>query len=315
MNKKKMDEFDLIRKYLVPISSTESQFLSNDGAVFKPKINLDYVVSTDTIVEKIHFTGNESPDLIAKKALRTNLSDLAAMGADPEFYSLSISLPKTKAKSFIKNFAKGLKEDQKEYKIKLLGGDLTASSDLITITINIIGTVPSGKCISRSNAMASDQLYVTGVLGLSNIGLLNLNKSNKKFSKAKLKYYLPQPRIKFSASVRNFVSSMIDISDGFVQDCKHLARLSNLEFVINLKNLPISNIDLLSYEERLNAALIGGDDYELLFTSPPEFSKKINEIGKSHGLQVTNVGYVKNGKNGQVTSKNKPLNMDTYKHF
>ena len=215
-----MDEFDLIKKYFVPISSIESQNLSNDGAVFKPKKDLDYVVSTDTIVEKIHFIGNEPPDQIAKKALRTNLSDLAAMGADPEFYSLSISLPKAKSKSFIKNFAKGLKEDQKKYKIKLLGGDLTASSELITITINIIGTVPSGQCISRSNSMVNDLLYVTGVLGLSNIGLLNLKKNDKKYSIAKLKYYLPQPRVEFSSSIRNFVTSMIDISDGFIQDCK-----------------------------------------------------------------------------------------------
>ena len=310
-----MDEFDLIRKYLVPISSAESQFLSNDGAVFKPKKNLDYVVSTDTIVEKIHFIGNEPPDQIAKKALRTNLSDLAAMGADPEFYSLAISLPKAKSKSFIENFAKGLKEDQKKYKIKLLGGDLTASSELITITISIIGTVPSGQCISRSNSRVNDLLYVTGVLGLSNIGLLNLMKNDKKYSIAKLKYYLPQPRVEFSSSVRNFVTSMIDISDGFIQDCNHLARLSNLEFAINIKNLPISDIDLLSYEERLNAALIGGDDYELLFTAPPVHKEKINKIAKLQGLQITNIGYVKNGKNGQVTSNNRPINIDAYKHF
>ena len=310
-----MDEFDLIKKYFVPISSIESQSLSNDGAVFKPKTNLDYVVSTDTIVEKIHFKGDESPYLIAKKALRTNLSDLAAMGADPEYYSLSISLPKEKAKNFIKNFAKGLKEDQKEYKIKLLGGDLTASSDFITITINIIGTVPVGKCISRSNSVAHDLLYVTGTLGLSHIGLLNLNKKDKKYFNAKYKYFLPQPRIKFSASIRNFVTSMIDISDGFVQDCKHLARLSNLEFVINLKNLPICNIDLLSYEERLNAALIGGDDYELLFTSSPAYKEKIHKIAKAHDLKITNIGYVKDGKNGQVTSNNRPLKTDAYKHF
>ena len=310
-----MDEFDLIKKYLVPISSIEGQFLSNDGAVFKPKIDLDYVVSTDTLVEKIHFKGDESPYIIAKKALRTNLSDLAAMGADPEFYSLSISLPKAKANEFIKNFAKGLRDDQKEYNIKLLGGDLTASSDLITITINIIGTVPSGQCISRSNAIVSDLLYVTGVLGLSYIGLLNLNKDDKKYSIAKSKYFLPQPRVKFSSSVRNFVSSMIDISDGFVQDCSHLARLSNLEFAINLKNLPISNIDLLSYEERLNAALVGGDDYELLFTAPPAYEEDIKKIAKIHDLQVTIIGHVKNGKNGHVTFNNKPIKIDAYKHF
>jgi thiamine-monophosphate kinase len=310
-----MDEFDLIKKYFVPISSIESQNLSNDGAVFKPKKDLDYVVSTDTIVEKIHFIGNEPPDQIAKKALRTNLSDLAAMGADPEFYSLSISLPKAKSKSFIKNFAKGLKEDQKKYKIKLLGGDLTASSELITITISIIGTVPSGQCISRSNSMVNDLLYVTGVLGLSNIGLQNLQKNDKKYSIPKLKYYLPQPRVEFSSSIRNFVTSMIDISDGFIQDCRHLARLSNLEFAINVKNLPISDIDLLSYEERLNAALIGGDDYELLFTSPSVHKEKISKIAELHGLKITNIGYVKNGKNGHVTSNDEPIDIDAYKHF
>ena len=310
-----MDEFDLIKKYFVPISSVESQYLSNDGAVFKPKINLDYVVSTDTIIEKIHFKGDESPELIAKKALRTNLSDLAAMGADPEYYSLSVSLPKKKAKNFIKNFVKGLKEDQNEYKIKLLGGDLTASPDLITITINIIGTVPRGKSIGRANSVTDDLIYVTGILGLSNIGLLNLDKNDEKYSEAKLKYYLPQPRVNFSASIRSFVTAMIDISDGLVQDCRHLARESNLEFVINLKNLPISNIDLLSYERRLNSALIGGDDYELLFTSPPEYKEEIHNIAKIHGLKVTNIGYVKIGNNGQVTSNNKPIIIDAYKHF
>jgi thiamine-monophosphate kinase len=163
--------------------------------------------------------------------------------------------------------------------------------------------------------MVNDHLYVTGVLGLSNIGLQNLQKNDKKYSIPKLKYYLPQPRVEFSSSIRNFVTSMIDISDGFIQDCNHLARLSNLEFAINIKNLPISDIDLLPYEERLNAALIGGDDYELLFTSPPIHKEKINKIAKLHGLQITNIGYVKNGKNGQVTSNNRPINIDAYKHF
>ena len=162
--------------------------------------------------------------------------------------------------------------------------------------------------------MANDLLYVTGVLGLSNIGLLNLNKNDNEYSEAKLKYYLPQPRVKFSASVRNFVSSMIDISDGFIQDCRHLAQLSNLEFVINLENLPISKIDL-SYEEKLNSALIGGDDYELLFTAPPEHKEKIYKIAESNRLQITNIGHVKNGNNGKVTSNNKPINLNAYKHF
>ena len=108
---------------------------------------------------------------------------------------------------------------------------------------------------------------------------------------------------------------MIDVSDGFVQDCRHLARLSNLEFVINLQNLPIPKIDLLPYEEKLSSALIGGDDYELLFTSSPDNEEKIKKIAESNGLRVTNIGYVKNGRNGQVTSNNKPINLNAYKHF
>ncbi len=310
-----MDEFELINTYFVPLSSSESQFLKNDGGVFKPKSNLEYVVSTDTIIESIHFKGDESPDMIAKKALRTNLSDLAAMGAVPEFYSLALSLPKSKANDFIQYFVKGLSEDQNEFNIKLLGGDLTASPDFISITISIIGSVPTGEALSRSGSKVNDLLYVTGTLGLSNIGLLNLYSKDTQFSEAKSRYFLPQPRIKFSTSIRKYVSSMIDISDGFIQDCGHLAKSSNLEFVINLKDFPICNIEILSYEERIKSALIGGDDYELLFTTPPTYKKEIEDAANFCGLKLTNVGFVRSGKNGKVTSNNSTINIDAYKHF
>ncbi len=310
-----MNEFELIKKYFTPISCGESQFLKNDGAVFKPKINRDYVVSTDTLLESIHFKGDEKPQLIAKKALRTNLSDLAAMGAKPEFYSLSLSLPKLNSTKFIRLFADGLASDQNYYKIKLLGGDLTASPKLISITISIIGSVPSGKSISRSGSKINDDLYVTGTLGLSNIGLLYYLKKNKQFYEAKSRYLLPQPRLKFSSTISKYVTSMIDISDGFLQDCSHLAEASNLEFVLNLEKIPISEIDCLTYDQKLNSALTGGDDYELIFTLPKIHEKKIQKIANNQNLKLTNVGYVKNGKNGKVTSKNKILRTNSYVHF
>ena len=143
-----MNEFEFINKYFKPLTSKEAQNLTNDAALYKPKLNTDIVISTDTLAEGIHFFGNENPRDIAKKCLRVNLSDMAAMGAKPVFYNLSISVPKNKANIFIPAFAKGLKEDQEAYNIKLIGGDLTASLEHINITITIFGEIPSNQALA-----------------------------------------------------------------------------------------------------------------------------------------------------------------------
>ena len=168
-----MNEFEFINKYFKPLTSKEAQNLKNDAALYKPKLNTDIVISTDTLAEGIHFFGDENPRDVAKKSLRVNLSDMAAMGAKPIFYNLSISVPKTKANIFIPAFAKGLKEDQEAYNIKLIGGDLTASLKHINITITIFGETPYNRAVSRNGAKINDFLYVTGFLGLSKVGLDN----------------------------------------------------------------------------------------------------------------------------------------------
>ena len=190
-----MNEFEFINKYFKPLTSKEAQNLKNDAALYKPKLNTDIVISTDTLAEGIHFFGNENPRDIAKKCLRVNLSDMAAMGAKPVFYNLSISVPKNKANIFIPAFAKGLKEDQEAYNIKLIGGDLTASLKHINITITIFGETPSNQAVSRNGAKINDFLYVTGYLGLSKIGLDNYSSNSKGLRQAKQKYLLPQPRV------------------------------------------------------------------------------------------------------------------------
>lgn len=310
-----MDEFDLIHKYLLPLSSSEGQLLRNDAAVIRPKRNIEYVISTDTLIERIHFTGKEIPKLLAQKALRTNLSDLAAMGADPEFYSLALSIPKKNASRFLKSFSQGLLIDQKLYKIKLIGGDLTSSPNDISITINIIGSVPLNKSVPRDGGNEGDYIYVTGNLGLANIGLLNLSNKDKQFSISKKKYYLPEPRIKFASLIRNFVTSMIDISDGLLQDASHLAKGSKMEFAIDFNKIPLPKIKALSKKKILESALTGGDDYELLFTSPPRFKIKLENIAKKNNIKLTRIGNLRNGKNGEVTYKNQIMNVISYKHF
>ena len=143
-----------INKYFKPLTNHIARDLNDDAAIYKPKPKHDIVISTDSLVEGIHFFGSENPRDIAKKALRVNLSDMASMGAKPLFYNLALSIPKNKVEYFISNFAKGLKEDQEKYKIKLIGGDLTSSLKHIHITISMFGHLPIGEAVSRRNAIA-----------------------------------------------------------------------------------------------------------------------------------------------------------------
>ena len=261
-----MNEFDYIDKYFKPLTNKFALNLKNDGAIFNQKSSFDLIISTDTLVEGIHFFGNEDPADIAKKSLRVNLSDMAAMGAKPIFYNLALSVPKNKASQFIPKFAKGLQDDQEMFDIKLIGGDLTSSLKHINITITIFGRTAKGKSIPRDGAKIGDCLYVSGILGLSKIGLDNYNSNLKEFQEAKRKYLLPQPRVDLGISLKNIANSMIDISDGLIQDATHLAKSSKLTVELNLCKIPLPNIKQLDKKLILNSALYGGDDYELLFS-------------------------------------------------
>jgi len=285
-----MNEFDYIKKYFRPLTGEISRDLKDDAAVFKQNKGKDLIISTDTLVEGIHFFGNEDPLVIAKKSLRVNLSDMASMGAKPIFYNLSLSIPKNKVKSFIPKFSKGLKEDQEKYKIELIGGDLTNSPSHINITITIFGETKTGKSISRKSSQNGDLLYVSGILGLSNIGLINFNNKSSSFNIAKNRYLLPQPRVELGLILNPLVNSMIDISDGLVQDATHLAVSSGLSIELDLKNIPIPNIKKINHNELLDSALYGGDDYELLFSCSPKNENIINKISKNINLKLTKIG-------------------------
>ena len=311
-----MNEFDYIDKYFKPLTNEFAGNLKNDAAIFNQNSSLDLIISTDTLAEGVHFFGDEDPVDIAKKSLRVNLSDMAAMGAKPIFYNLSLSIPKDKAQQFIPKFAKGLQDDQKIFDIKLIGGDLTSSIKHINITITIFGNTSRGKSIPRDGAQIGDWLYVSGILGLSKIGLDNINSSLKEFQEAKNKYLLPKPRIDLGVSLKNIANSMIDISDGLIQDSTHLARNSKLSVELNLSKIPVPNLNNIDKKQILNSALYGGDDYELLFSCNPVHEKFLKKLSSKINLKLTKIGVFKELKKDFLYFKNnltKP--KESYLHF
>ena len=311
-----MNEFDYIDKYFRPLTNKFALNLKNDAAIFNQKSSFDLIISTDSLVEGIHFFGNEDPADIAKKSLRVNLSDMAAMGAKPIFYNLSLSVPKIKASQFIPKFAKGLKDDQEMFDIKLIGGDLTSSLKHINITITIFGKSSKGKSIPRDGARIGDCLYVSGILGLSKIGLDNYNSNFKELQEAKIKYLLPQPRVDLGISLKNIANSMIDISDGLVQDATHLAKNSELTLELNLSKIPLPNINKIDKKLILDSALYGGDDYELLFSCDPVYENSLVKLSSKMNLKLTKIGIFKKfNKTFLKFNNNNSRPKNSYLHF
>ena len=312
-----MDEFDYIKKYFKPLTNEIARDLRDDAAVYKPTFNHEIVITTDSLVEGVHFFGSESPIDIAKKALRVNLSDIASMGAVPLFYNLALNIPKNKVEYFISDFAKGLNEDQEKYKIKLIGGDLTSSLKNIHITISMFGHLPFGEAVSRSNAKAGDFLFVTGKLGLSKIGLENFFSKPTLFIEAKKRYLLPEPRVEIGILLRKIASSMIDISDGLVQDSSHLAFNSGLSLEIDIESLPLPIYSLLKHNDIVDYALYGGDDYELLFSCNPKNEELVKKLSVKINVDITKIGIFYESKHEILTfkgKKKKPKNV-SFKHF
>ena len=192
------------------------------------------------------------------------------------------------------------KDDQKRFNIKLIGGDLTSSMKHINITITIFGETENKKSIPRNGSKIGDFLYVSGILGLSKIGLDNYNSNNKELSIAKNKYLLPEPRVELGMSLNKIANSMIDISDGLVQDATHLAKNSNLSIELDLSKIPIPKFKTFKQKNILDSALYGGDDYELLFSCNP-LKKNFTKLAIKQNITLTKIGVFKTLKNEFLT--------------
>ena len=318
-----MKEFELIKHFFTEQNVKRKDVLlgiGDDCAVVLPTKQQNIVVTTDTLVSGVHFPENTAPRAIGHKAVAVNLSDIAAMGAKPSWLSLAITLPEID-NDWLTEFSAGVFHLCEFYNVQLIGGDTTQGP--LSITITAQGLTPEGKYLSRSGAKTGDWLYVTGDIGDAALALKHLqgevmvDDSFVETIKTKLDY--PKPRVLVGQALREYASAAIDISDGLIADLGHLCQASNVGANIVLDAVPLSAAmhDSLPFDDAINLALTGGDDYELLFTVS-EDNKVGMETALSHvGTIVTCIGQVNASNTISTTLNNKPvpINSTGFEHF
>lgn len=299
-----MDEFARIARFLAPLATEPGAYsLRDDVASLSLPPGKQLVVTQDTLVEGIHFIGDEPPALLAKKALRVNLSDLAAKGAEPYGYLLSLSLPERCGDDWVEAFAQGLAEDQKAYGLSLLGGDSTGSPAPIVLTVTALGLAE--RTVRRDGAKPGDGLFVTGTIGDAYLGLKAVKGDIESHPFLLSRYHLPQPRNTFAHAIARYATASLDVSDGLLQDAAHIARESDIRVIIEADAMPLSDAAAAFPLERL-PLLSGGDDYELLFTAPAVAEADLRQAAATAGIRLSRIGACTKGQglelrqNGQV---------------
>ncbi len=287
-----LGEFDLIAKYFAPLTGPEGLGLLDDAALLLPPDGAELVMTADALVAGVHFRHDDPADLIARKALRVNLSDLAAKGAEPLGYLLTTAWPQNTAEDYIRLFSAGLGVDQVEFNIRLFGGDTVTTSGPTCLSITAVGHVPKGQMIRRKGSGIGDLVYVTGTVGDGALGL-----DHPEIGALNDRYLLPQPRLAIGRGLRGIASAAMDISDGLIADAGHLASASGVCIEINVDWVPLSRAaqELIDHDSsRLGRALCGGDDYELLFTVPSALPIKnatcIGQVTQGQGVKLLRGG-------------------------
>lgn len=306
----KTGEFERIKRILAPLAvgSAGAFDLTDDAAVFPTEPDRDLVVTTDTMVAGVHFIGTEPPQLIARKLLRVNLSDLAAMGARPQYYTLNIALPSTTEDEWLEQFAQGLEADQGRFGITLAGGDSVSTPGPVTLTVTAIGSVPRGQALRRSGARIGDRILVSGTIGDAAFGLLALTGALPPLPDAARdrlieRYRLPQPRVALGERLTGIAHAAIDVSDGLVADLRHIAETSACGAVLRAAAVPRSEdvrALLQSTPSLQETGLAGGDDYELLFTVAADRVPAMAELAGQLSLPLTEVGEIVDGASVRV---------------
>ncbi len=284
-------EFAFIDRHFRPLAGPGALDLADDAALLSPAPGHEIVLAADAMVEGVHFLSGDPPHDLGRKLLRCNLSDLAAMGADPIGYLLTLCVPPHADDRFFAAFCHGLALDQTEYGISLLGGDTTATAGPLSMSLTIVGQVPAGTAVRRSGARPGDRLWVTGSIGDGALGLLALRREiPDPDGHLAGRYHLPRPRV--GLPIRGIASAAIDVSDGLLQDAMHLCRASGVSLVIDGPLVPLSPQALATGPEHWQTCLSGGDDYELLLAVPPSGEAAlVNQAGRL-GCPVTQIGAV-----------------------
>ena len=319
----------LIARYFRPLATDPGAFDLNDDAAAITPSGDDIVVTTDAIVEGVHFLPDDPPDSVARKALRVNLSDLAAKGATPAGFVLTLAL-RSADEAWLKPFAAALGEDAIQFGCPLLGGDTVSTPGPLMISITAFGRVPPGLMVHRSGARPGDRVMVTGTIGDAALGLAVLRggKIRAAVSDAVARdrligrYRVPQPRLALAAVVRKFASAAMDVSDGLAGDLTKLCGVSGVSAVIDTGSIPLSTAahDLVSRGvAELETLIAGGDDYEILCTVAEGRVAAFTDASLQAGVTVSSIGMIVAG--GAVPQfldrqgREMALNQRSYSHF
>lgn len=316
-------EFEIIRQYFTPQEYRADVVLGigDDAAILNVPEGHQLVQSVDTLVAGVHFPIETSPQDIAHKALAVNLSDMAAMGAEPTWFTLAITLP-LDDEEWLKSFSESLSSLASKFNVQLVGGDTTQGPLSISITVN--GIVPTGKALTRKNAHVSDKIYVSGTLGDAALALAAwqgqclLRKDSASFLNKKLNQ--PMPQVELGLLLRNYANACIDVSDGLVADLEHITEQSNLGAKIKFENIPLSKEFTSNLTDEgliIPLVLSGGDDYELCFTIPTEKQSEFEKVILENKLSVTCIGEIESEKGVRCTFNDEYIDIQDagYNHF
>jgi thiamine-monophosphate kinase len=320
----------LIARYFRPLATAPGALgLIDDAAALTPPAGCDLVLTTDGVIAGVHFFPDDPPDSIARKALRMNLSDLAAKGARPLGFLLSLALPADAGEAWLSAFAAGLGDDAVRYGCPLLGGDTDHTPGPASVSIAAFGAVPQGKMVRRSSAMPGHHIVVTGTIGDAALGV-KLRRDRGLAQRWRLgeaaaahleqRYLLPQPRNALAAAVLQHASAAIDISDGLAGDVAKLCTASSVAAEIDVARVPLSDAvraAVATDPALFETALTGGDDYEIALTLPPETLGKFEEAARAAGVAATEIGRVQAGEGARFMRDGKALTFAraSYSHF
>lgn len=323
-------EFDLIARYFAPLAAGRAGAvgLTDDAAFLDLDPAMELVVTADALVAGVHFLNEDPPDLVARKALRVNLSDLAAKGARPCAYFMTVCLPVGIEESWLAAFCGGLAADQSEFDVALMGGDTTATPGPLTLSITALGQVPRGTALKRGAARAGDAVVVSGTLGDGALGLLAVRGSLAGLGTAERqhladRYRLPRPRVALGPLLAEggLARAAIDVSDGLVADLGHVCAASGLGAEVATARLPLSAAAAAALEADpglIRSVLGGGDDYEILFTTPPAQLDAIAGLARRLDLPLTVIGRMTAGGGVRVVAadgSDLPLETSGFRHF
>ncbi len=300
----RLSEDAIIATLLAPLAGPGALGLRDDAALLRPSPGRDLVVTKDVLVAGVHFFANDPPDAIARKALRVNLSDLAAKGAVPRGFLLGLCLPVDWTNDWLGAFVAGLADDCRAFACPLLGGDTVATPGPLTVSVTVFGEVGSGCMVPRPGTKAGDRLYVSGTIGDAAIGLrLRLHQaadagwiaalSKVEADSLRERYLLPRPRLALRDALLAHARAAMDVSDGLAGDLAKMLRLDGLTTTVEASAVPLSTAArgvIASTPSLLEIALTGGDDYEVLCAVAPDRSTAFESEARAAGVAVTRIG-------------------------